>query len=431
MGRVLLKDLADTFVPDPAASFPPGKLVAAKVVAVDAATGRVTLSLRPSAVLGDKKKAAVAGLSPGTFHKGVVVRVESFGVFVELQGGGGKGGGFGGVKGLCHLSEAADMFVSDLGAVYAAGDLVRCKVLRVNKDKGTVSLGLKASYFEGAPETDSEEDDDDEDKDEESGDESEEDEGAAMAGSDDEEDSDDEEGSGEEEAGGRVLEAMSASESEAESDDENFGAKLQKQLKGGENDEEDDGEDDDEQGSGDDESDEESGEEGSAAAVLEGPARSAGAVAASGFEWGDFSAPAAEYSTATGFDDDASEGEGGGGGGDDDDSDEGSSKKRKRSQSSKQKQKAREAEEQAVRKAERAVAAKARAGDGPGGGGDDEAMAAWAADDFERELLASPNESNLWVRYMATKLKVLELNLDISQLTLKLLPPLAPPQIII
>ena len=391
VGRVLLKDLADKFVQDPSAEFPPGKLVAAKVLSVNAASNLVNLSLRPSAVMGDKKKAAVMGLEPGTYHKGVVVRVEKFGVFVQI-----KGGAFAGVQGLCHLSEAADMFIADLGAVYEGGDLVRCKVLRVNKEKGTVSLGLKASYFEGVPETDSE-DEDSEESDEE-------DEGAAMNEDSDEGHDDDEE------EGGRVLEAMSASEDEAESDDENFGAKLQKQLKGGENDdddeeeEEEDDDDDEKEESDDDDDDEESNAKAAPRTSV---------VASNGFEWGDFSVPAAQYSTAGGFDDrsdDDEDNEMGNASDSDDDEDGGSGgKKRKRSQSAKQKQKAREADEEAVRKAERAAAQKAR--NGPNGvGGDDAALASWTADDFERELLATPNDSGLWIQYMASKLKVLDVD---------------------
>ena len=385
VGRVLLKDLADKFVQDPSAEFPPGKLVAAKVLSVDAASQLVNLSLRPSAVMGDKKKAAVAGLEPGTYHKGAVVRVEKFGVFVQI-----KGGAFNGVQGLCHLSEAADMFIADLGAVYEAGDLVRCKVLRVNKEKGTVSLGLKASYFEGVPETDSEEE---EGSEEESEDE-EEDEGAAMDDDSDEDEDD-------EEDGGRVLEAMSASDDDAESDDENFGAKLQKQLKGGGDDDDDDEEedDDDEEEESDDDDDD---EEGSAAQAA--PRASTSMVAANGFEWGDFSVPAAQYSTAGGFDDRSDDDDNDEVGSDSENDEDGGSggKKRKRSQSAKQKQKAREADEEAVRKAER---------NGPnGGGGDDAALASWTADDFERELLATPNDSGLWIQYMASKLKVLDVD---------------------
>jgi ribosomal protein S1 len=69
---------------------------------------RVAASLQ---VLGDKKKAAVSGIEVGSVLKGSVRRVESFGVFVDLAAP------HAGVAGLCHLSEAADMFIKDLTKV--------------------------------------------------------------------------------------------------------------------------------------------------------------------------------------------------------------------------------------------------------------------------------------------------------------------------
>ena len=54
-GLAHVSELADEFVPDPGARFRPGQRVAARVLKVDAATGRVSLSLRPSAVKGEPR----------------------------------------------------------------------------------------------------------------------------------------------------------------------------------------------------------------------------------------------------------------------------------------------------------------------------------------------------------------------------------------
>jgi hypothetical protein len=59
--RVLIKDLADSFVQDPVAEFPPGRLVAGCVLTVDA--NGVSLTLRPSKVLGDARKQAIASVN--------------------------------------------------------------------------------------------------------------------------------------------------------------------------------------------------------------------------------------------------------------------------------------------------------------------------------------------------------------------------------
>jgi len=63
-GLAHVSELADEFVPDPGARFSPGQRVTARVLKVDAATGRVSLSLRPSAVKGEPRPVA-AGREAG------------------------------------------------------------------------------------------------------------------------------------------------------------------------------------------------------------------------------------------------------------------------------------------------------------------------------------------------------------------------------
>ena len=117
-----------------------------------------------------------------------MTRVESYGVFVQLDGGtealvdgpGGARAGAG-VNGMAHVSEVADEFIKDLTARFTVGDLVKAVVLKI--DGKRVSLGLKPSYFEG--DSDMEDDDDDDDDDAEDGEEEDDD--------DEEEEDDDEE----------------------------------------------------------------------------------------------------------------------------------------------------------------------------------------------------------------------------------------------
>jgi len=49
---VLLQNLSDKFLKDPSVEFPPGRLVAGKVLALKADERLVDLSLRPSVVVG-------------------------------------------------------------------------------------------------------------------------------------------------------------------------------------------------------------------------------------------------------------------------------------------------------------------------------------------------------------------------------------------
>ena len=151
-GRCLLKDLSDDFVASPAGAFPPGMLVAAKVVDVTfdpkKGTSFVSLNMRPSALLQSEKTSAGSPIDAfgdirvGDEISGAVVRVESFGIFVKLQGA------FSDITGLAHITECADWKVDDLSRSFSSGDLVKAKVLRVNTLKRQLSLGLKPSYFE-------------------------------------------------------------------------------------------------------------------------------------------------------------------------------------------------------------------------------------------------------------------------------------------
>ena len=138
--RVRLSDLADGFVSDPASAFPAGTLVTGRVLSVDA-SGKVGLSLKAA---GGGASAAAA-LAPGAVASGRVRRVEPFGVFIDIDGGGG------GRAGLAHVSELADEYVADPAARFEVGAPVRARVLRVDATTGRVSLSLRATALAGAP----------------------------------------------------------------------------------------------------------------------------------------------------------------------------------------------------------------------------------------------------------------------------------------
>ena len=97
-GRVILKELSDGFLPDPATMFPPGRLVIGKVKTVHilgkdskkankkfAAKATVDLDMRESTLLEDEDKIAFGDVRNGNKYKGTVVRVENYGVFVRLD----------------------------------------------------------------------------------------------------------------------------------------------------------------------------------------------------------------------------------------------------------------------------------------------------------------------------------------------------------
>lgn len=73
-------------------------------------------------------------LVPGASVPGRVVSVRPYGAFVDLGGG---------IQGLLHVSEMGWSRVSDPATLVQPGDEITVKVLRVDDEKGKISLGLK------------------------------------------------------------------------------------------------------------------------------------------------------------------------------------------------------------------------------------------------------------------------------------------------
>lgn len=82
----------------------------------------------------------LADLKPNMILEGVVTNVTNFGAFVDI-----------GVHqdGLVHISSLTDKFVSDPHEVVKAGDIVKVKVLSVEKDRKRISLTMRMN--EDAP----------------------------------------------------------------------------------------------------------------------------------------------------------------------------------------------------------------------------------------------------------------------------------------
>lgn len=112
-----------------------GKTLRMKVLELDRRKNRVILSQR--VVLEEEherlKQETWATIAEGQVRHGVVKGVTDFGVFVDL----------GGVDGLLHISELAWGRVRHPSEVVKEGDEIDVMVLRVDKEKGKISLGRK------------------------------------------------------------------------------------------------------------------------------------------------------------------------------------------------------------------------------------------------------------------------------------------------
>lgn len=76
-------------------------------------------------------------LKPGNIVEGKVVNITKFGAFVEVEG----------KIGLLHISEISKTFVKDVKEHLKENDIVKVKVISVDKD-GKISLSIKQAEEE-------------------------------------------------------------------------------------------------------------------------------------------------------------------------------------------------------------------------------------------------------------------------------------------
>jgi len=107
-----------------------GDEITVYVLKVDAAAGRVALSLvKPAAVTWDD-------LREGIVVSGKIVRVESFGAFVDIGAE---------RPGMIHVSEFSDNYVSSASDVAKVGDVVQARIIKVDRKGRKIDLSLKAA----------------------------------------------------------------------------------------------------------------------------------------------------------------------------------------------------------------------------------------------------------------------------------------------
>ncbi|KAL6534583.1 hypothetical protein OROGR_013258 [Orobanche gracilis] len=137
--KILLSKLSDTFIENPEIEFPVGKLVAGRVLSVEPLSKRVEVALKTSIVITKSDSISLSHINVGDIIHGKIRRVESYGLFISID--------HTNVVGLCHVSELSDDHMDDLATKFKAGEKVTAKVLKVDKEKIRVSLGMKHSYF--------------------------------------------------------------------------------------------------------------------------------------------------------------------------------------------------------------------------------------------------------------------------------------------
>ncbi|KAG8367979.1 hypothetical protein BUALT_Bualt16G0128900 [Buddleja alternifolia] len=139
--KILISNLSDSFVENPENEFPVGKLVTGKVLSVEPLSKRVEVTLKTSSSINVPKSDAnhLNRVTVGGIISGRIKRVESYGLFISIDNTN--------VVGLCHVSELSDDLIEDIDTKFKAGERVTAKILKVDKDRNRISLGMKDSYL--------------------------------------------------------------------------------------------------------------------------------------------------------------------------------------------------------------------------------------------------------------------------------------------
>lgn len=114
-----------------------GDALRVKILEIDAGKRRLALSLK---ALGEDPWRTVAErYTPDAIVSGAVTRTTEFGAFIQLEEG---------VEGLAHISELSDRRVKTVNEVCKMGDVVQCRVLKVDPKERRISLSLKLAKAE-------------------------------------------------------------------------------------------------------------------------------------------------------------------------------------------------------------------------------------------------------------------------------------------
>ncbi|EJT49659.1 rRNA processing-related protein [Trichosporon asahii var. asahii CBS 2479] len=139
--RVMIKELFDDFVKDWKARFAVGDVVSGKILSVGDDRVEMTLRTKPRKA-GAETKLTLADFKEGQKVEATVKRVESFGLFLRIDGSD--------VSGLCHRSEISDNKKQDVSQAlkgFREKDHVRAVITSIDKEKGKINFSIKASHF--------------------------------------------------------------------------------------------------------------------------------------------------------------------------------------------------------------------------------------------------------------------------------------------
>ena len=136
-GLIHVTDLAWHRVKHPSEIVAPGQEVSVKIIGVDKEKERIQLSLK--AMQPQPWEVAEEKYPVDAIVEGKVVRITTFGAFVELEAG---------LDGLVHISQCALKRIAKVEDAVQVGQVVRVKVLKVDTEAKRISLSIREALTE-------------------------------------------------------------------------------------------------------------------------------------------------------------------------------------------------------------------------------------------------------------------------------------------
>ncbi|EII6288701.1 30S ribosomal protein S1 [Staphylococcus pseudintermedius] len=133
-GLVHVSELSHEHVKSPEEVVSIGDTVKVKVRSVEQDSERVSLSIKDT--LPSPFETIQEKYSEGDIVEGKVMRLASFGAFVEIGSG---------LQGLVHISEISHKHIGTPGEVLEPGQTVQIKILGINPEEERISLSIKAA----------------------------------------------------------------------------------------------------------------------------------------------------------------------------------------------------------------------------------------------------------------------------------------------
>ena len=119
--------------PRPSDILKTGEMVEAVVLGVNAAEKRISLGLKQA--LGDPWEQIPAKYPKGSIVEGPVTAIQKFGAFVQLEEG---------IDGMIHVADITnERRIETPKEVLTLGQVVRCQVLEVDREKRRIRLGMR------------------------------------------------------------------------------------------------------------------------------------------------------------------------------------------------------------------------------------------------------------------------------------------------